>query len=179
MVGFASPLWTLYMLLPIRASKHGLFIQITSALLLLVNPYFVKRMAEDLSHWSIPLSRAAVCLTAFYLPNNNWSLQGREVGLLTLLISIATWGALLTYSSLVHEVLDDLGSLVERGLHETANVSRLRWTPGYQTSGLPREKRTEPDHKTGRGCSPDEFDTPRERHLAYLQSRGNSRPGRS
>jgi len=35
-----------------------------------------------------------VGLTAFYLPINNWSLQGMEVGLLTLLVSIATWGAI-------------------------------------------------------------------------------------
>jgi hypothetical protein len=96
--GFTNPLWTLYMalphLLPIAPSKRSLFIQITSALLLLVNLYFVKRIAEDLSDRSVPVGLAAVCLTAFYLPINHWSLQGMEVGLLTLLVSVATWGAI-------------------------------------------------------------------------------------
>lgn len=93
--GFTDPIWTFYMtlphLLPIAPSKRSLFIQVTAALLLLVNLYFVKRIAEDLSDHSVPVSLAAVGLTAFFYPINNWSLQGMEVGLLTLLISIATW----------------------------------------------------------------------------------------
>jgi hypothetical protein len=96
--GFTNPLWTLYMalphLLPIAPAKRSLFIQITSALLLLANLFFVKRIAEDLSDRSVPVGLAAVCLTAFYLPINHWSLQGMEVGLLTLLVSVATWGAI-------------------------------------------------------------------------------------
>jgi hypothetical protein len=93
--GFTNPLWTFYMalphLLPIAPSKRCLFIQVTSALLLLANLYFVKRIAEDLSDRSVPVTLAAVGLTAFYHPINNWSLQGMELGLLTLLVSIATW----------------------------------------------------------------------------------------
>jgi len=93
--GFTDPIWTLYMtlphLLPIAPSKRSLFIQVTAALLLLVNLYFVKRIAEDLSDHSVPVGLGAVGLTAFFYPINNWSLQGMEVGLLTLLISIATW----------------------------------------------------------------------------------------
>jgi hypothetical protein len=96
--GFTNPLWTLYMaiphLLPIAPSKRSLFIQITSAILLLGNLHFVKWIAEDLSNRSVPVTLAAVGLTAFYLPIDNWSLQGMEVGLLTLLVSIATWGAI-------------------------------------------------------------------------------------
>jgi hypothetical protein len=96
--GFTNPLWTLYMtlphLLPIAPSKRSLFVQVTSALLLLANLYFVKRIADDLSDGSVPVSLSAVGLTAFYLPINNWSLQGMEVGLLTLLVSIATWEAI-------------------------------------------------------------------------------------
>ena len=68
--GFTDPIWTLYMtlphLLPIAASKRSLFIQITAALLLLVNLYFVKRIAEELSDHNGPVSRAAVGLTAFF-----------------------------------------------------------------------------------------------------------------
>ena len=96
--GFTDPIWTLYMtlphLLPIAASKRSLFIQITAALLLLVNLYFVKRIAEELSDHNVPVSLAAVGLTAFFYPLNNWSLQGMEVGLVTLLVSIATWATI-------------------------------------------------------------------------------------
>jgi arabinofuranosyltransferase len=96
--GFTDPIWTLYMalphLLPIAPSKRCLFVQMTAALFLLVNLYFVKRIAEDLSDRSVPVSLAAVGLTAFFFPINNWSLQGMEVGLLTLVISIATWATI-------------------------------------------------------------------------------------
>jgi hypothetical protein len=96
--GFTNPLWTMYMalphLLPIAPSKRSLFIQITSALLLLVNLHFVRRIAEDLSDRSVAVGLVAAGLTGFYLPLNHWSLQGMEVGLLTLLVSIVTWGAI-------------------------------------------------------------------------------------
>jgi hypothetical protein len=95
--GFTNPLWTLYMvlphLLPIAPSKRSLFIQITSAVLLLVNLYLVKLIAEEFSDRHAPVALAAATLTGFYLPINHWSLQGMEVGLLTLLVSVATLGA--------------------------------------------------------------------------------------
>jgi hypothetical protein len=96
--GFTNPLWTLYMVLPhvlpIAPSKRSLFIQITSAVLLLVNLHFVRRSAEELADHHVPVGLAAVALTGFYLPINHWSLQGMEVGLLTLLVSVATWKAI-------------------------------------------------------------------------------------
>ena len=96
--GFTNPLWTLYMvlphLLPIAPSKRSLFIQITSAVLLLVNLLLVKLMAEEVSDRHAPVALAAATLTGFYLPINNWSLQGMEVGWLTLMVSVATLGAI-------------------------------------------------------------------------------------
>ena len=93
--GYTNPLWTLYMsllhLLPIAQSKISLFIQITGLIMLVINLYFVKKIAYLLSDRSHIISLGAVLLTAFYFPINNWSLQGMEVGLLTLLTSISLW----------------------------------------------------------------------------------------
>jgi hypothetical protein len=96
--GYSNPLWTLYMslfhLFPIPQSKISLFIQITNALLLVINLYYVKKIAYFISNGSRPAFLGAVLLTAFYFPLNNWSLRGMEVGLLTLIISISLWHAL-------------------------------------------------------------------------------------
>lgn len=96
--GFTNPLWVLYMavfhLFPIAASKISLFIQISGALFLIINLLFVKKIADLLFGPSAFFGLAAVLLTAFYLPLNNWSLQGMEVGVLTLLIGMSVWTAL-------------------------------------------------------------------------------------
>jgi len=90
--GYTNLLWVLYMsifhLLPIQESKVSLFIQITGALLLIANLYFVRKISYLISG-SDTVSLGAIFLTAFYLPLNNWTLQGMEVGLLTLIMSIA------------------------------------------------------------------------------------------
>ena len=91
--GCTNLLWVIYMalfhLLPITQSKISLFIQASGALLLALNCLFVKRIACLLSEDTVPVAASAMALTAFYLPLNNWALQGMEVGALTLLISIA------------------------------------------------------------------------------------------
>lgn len=96
--GYTNPLWVLYMaifhLLPIPASKVSLSIQLSSLLFLLINLVYVDRIAEHLSPGGGFVPRASVLLTAFYLPLNNWGLQGTEVGLLTLLVSMSVWKAL-------------------------------------------------------------------------------------
>jgi hypothetical protein len=90
--GFTNLLWVIYMalfhLLPIAQSKISLFIQASGALSLALNCLFVKRIASLLSEDSMPVAAATMTLTAFYLPLNNWALQGMEVGALTLLISM-------------------------------------------------------------------------------------------
>ncbi len=96
--GYTNPLWTLYMaifhLFPIAQSKISIFIQISGALFLIVNLFFVKKIADLISDGSTVVSLLAVFLTAFYLPLNNWSLQGMEVSVLTLIISISIWKTL-------------------------------------------------------------------------------------
>jgi hypothetical protein len=91
--GFTNPLWVVYMsvfhLFNIDQSKTSLFIQISGALFLLLNLFFVKKIvAVAISQGSHNVALFAVLLTAFYLPLNNWGLQGTEVSLLTLLTSI-------------------------------------------------------------------------------------------
>ena len=92
--GYSNPLWVLLMaifhLFPIPASKISLFIQTSGGLLLATNLFFVKKIAETLTDNPL-ISLLVVFLTAFYIPLNNWGLQGMEVCLLTLILNIALW----------------------------------------------------------------------------------------
>ena len=96
--GYTNPLWVAYMavihLLPIAPSKTSLVVQVTAALLLAVNLYFVHRVAIRVAGGSRAAAWGAVALTASYLPLNNWSLQGMEVSVLVLLTTVCTWLAL-------------------------------------------------------------------------------------
>jgi hypothetical protein len=96
--GYTDPLWVLFMslihLLPIPQSKTSLFVQLTAAVLLAVNLYFVRKIALSVSDGSESVALGAVILTASYLPINHWSLQGMEVSLLILIMSICLWRAI-------------------------------------------------------------------------------------
>lgn len=88
--GFTNPLWTLYMalvhLFPIAQSKICLVIQISGVLIQVGSIYTVKKIAEGINGFGHLFSLFPAFLTAFYLPLNSWSLQGMEVGILTLLM---------------------------------------------------------------------------------------------
>ncbi|HUT13922.1 MAG TPA: hypothetical protein VMY42_25760 [Thermoguttaceae bacterium] len=96
--GYTNPLWVAYMallhLVPVHPSKVSLLVQITGAICLLGNLFFVRKIAQFLAGGSNWVWLAAVVLTAFYLPLNNWALQGMEVGVATLLVSAAVWMAM-------------------------------------------------------------------------------------
>jgi len=96
--GYTNPLWVLYMslvhLLPIAASKVSLAVQVTAAVLLALNLVFVRRIALALSNGSRAVAFGALALTASYLPINNWSLQGMEVSVLVVLITVCLWLAI-------------------------------------------------------------------------------------
>lgn len=102
-LGFTNPLWVLYMaawhLLPIPASKVSLCIQISGASFLLLNLFVVGAISRELAPRSQCAAAIAVALTAFYGPLNNWSLQGTEVSVLTLVVSLSVWLALLVDKS--------------------------------------------------------------------------------
>jgi hypothetical protein len=97
--GYTNLLWTLYMgvlhLLPIAPSKISLAVQITGLILLLVNLVFVRKIALLVAFGSETVSLAAVALTAFYFPLDNWALRGSEVAVLTPISSAAVWMTLL------------------------------------------------------------------------------------
>ncbi len=118
--GITNPLWACYMaavhFLPVPQEKVSLVIQITGALLLMLNLLFVMKIAGIVSNGSPAVKYASVFLTAFYLPLINWSLQGMEVSAITLLLSVVVW---LTFQSFERErfcpvvyVLLGIGTLI-------------------------------------------------------------------
>jgi len=96
--GFSNPFWVLFMalfhLFPIASSKISLFIQIFAVLFMIINLFLVRKIAGFISENSLWVSLGAVALTAFYFPLNNWALQGTEVSVLTLLMSLVVWHVL-------------------------------------------------------------------------------------
>jgi len=91
--GYTNPLWLVYMavwhLLPIPASKISLAIQISGAFFLFLNLIAIRILALEITRneW---LALGAVFLTAFFFSLNNWAIQGMEVGVLTLCVSLFT-----------------------------------------------------------------------------------------
>jgi len=94
--GFTNPLWTLFMaichLAPFSETKMSLLVQLGSLACLLGNLLVVERLTRRLAGDSRVAVCGALLLTAFYLPLNNWALQGMETGLLMLLVSGAMLG---------------------------------------------------------------------------------------
>jgi hypothetical protein len=90
--GYTNPLWVIYMsifhLFPIPSSKISLAIQVTGAILMAINMVVVKKITEHFTKNPITIF-AAVIITGFYGPLNNWSLLGMEVSILVLLVSLA------------------------------------------------------------------------------------------
>ena len=88
--GFSNPLWVLYMalihLLPVSPPKISVLIQLSGLALLVLNMVVVERLAELVSG-SRRAGLCAAALTAFYVPLNNWGLQGSEVCVLTPIMS--------------------------------------------------------------------------------------------
>ena len=85
-------------------SKASLFVQVAAAAFLAANLFVVRKIALAVSDGSEAASLGAVLLTAFYLPINNWALQGMEVSVLVLIVSIALSQALVCigYEDILH-----------------------------------------------------------------------------
>ena len=92
--GFTNPLWVVYMalihLLPLPLAQMSLPIQITGAVLLGANLFFVRGIVEHFTS-SLLAMLAAVAFTAFYAPLISWGLLGMEVSLLALVLTAAVW----------------------------------------------------------------------------------------
>jgi hypothetical protein len=96
--GYTNSLWVLYMsvihFFPVPPSKTSLFVQVSAALFLAANLYYTRRVALAISGGSRSVAWGAIVLTATYLPLNNWALQGMEVSVLVLLMTMCTWLAI-------------------------------------------------------------------------------------
>jgi arabinofuranosyltransferase len=95
--GFTNPLWTLYMsalhLLPVATTKVSVLVQASAALFLLANIFAVRKLSKFVSDSSGFVVLTAALLTAFYLPLNNWGIQGMEVCVLALILTLAALSA--------------------------------------------------------------------------------------
>ena len=90
--GITNPLWTMVMALVhlsgVSSPQMSLLVQVMAAFCLFAGLFTVSRISTLISDDAGEFAAAPVFLTAFYLPLINWSLQGMEVGLQTLLICI-------------------------------------------------------------------------------------------
>ena len=89
--GYTNFSWTIWMsfihLFPVPETKISLIIMFTGVIILLLNLWVVKLIAEKISNKSILITYIALILTAFYYPLVYWTLRGMEVGILTLFIN--------------------------------------------------------------------------------------------
>lgn len=94
--GVTNPLWMCYMtllhLLPVSAAKISLLVQLTGLVFHLVLIWLVMKVARMISDDSVLVTTGAMVLTAFYLPLVSWNLQGMEVGLAAVMMTLsALW----------------------------------------------------------------------------------------
>lgn len=93
--GFTNPLWVMYMallqvVLALPLSMMSLPVQITGAVLLAANLYFVRGIVEHFTGGLFAML-VAVTLTAFYAPLISWGLLGMEVSALALILTAVVW----------------------------------------------------------------------------------------
>ena len=90
--GYSNPLWVLLMagihLFPIAITQTSFYVKVASLFFLLLNVIVIKLLSDQFTKDRL-ISLLAAFLTAFYFSLNNWSLQGMEVGLQTVLLSTA------------------------------------------------------------------------------------------
>ncbi len=95
--GFTNPLWVGYMaifhVLGVDEALTSLCLQVSGALFILLTLIAARRLADLLTGdpW---VGVGAAIFTGFYLPLNTWSLQGTEVSILVLLLTVTAWWTL-------------------------------------------------------------------------------------
>ncbi|MBE2195853.1 MAG: hypothetical protein IAE83_16885 [Anaerolinea sp.] len=103
--GFTNPLWVLIMavvhLLPVPPERTSLYVQDLGAILLVLNVAVIwdvtGRLARSLGRGALFAQIVAALFCAFSLPLNTWTLQGTEVGLLALMVSVAFRQMVITF----------------------------------------------------------------------------------
>ena len=96
--GFSNPLWTIYMafwhMLGLPDRIVSLPLQLTNVFLLLINLFFVKRIAEIISNRISLVVFISVLFTAFYFSINNWAILGTETTPLMLITTFSVYSFL-------------------------------------------------------------------------------------
>ncbi len=96
--GYTNPLWVIYMslfnLLPIGLSRISLPIQISGAIFIIISLFIIRKLSLSFTDEDSATPFAPLIFTAFYLPINNWSLQGMEVSVLILITSLLALSAI-------------------------------------------------------------------------------------
>jgi hypothetical protein len=91
--GYTNLLWVLAMAVPhllgFPATKVSLIVQLAGAALVIATLFQLARAARLVTGRFDRVALAALLLTAFYLPLNNWALQGMEVGALACTVTAA------------------------------------------------------------------------------------------
>ncbi|CAN5390618.1 hypothetical protein BH23CHL1_BH23CHL1_14060 [soil metagenome] len=118
--GYSNPLWTIWMavlhLLPVPESKMALLVMISGAAILIVNLLVVRAITRQILP-EFPLAGSiAMLLTGLYYPLIFWTLRGMEVGLLTLIVSLAVLLALRLRADFRRQDLLALGAVMAAGI---------------------------------------------------------------
>jgi arabinofuranosyltransferase len=125
--GFTNPLWVFFMaachLLPLSALKISLLPQLASAILLSIHLLLVRRLVLLLSPGAEAVAAASMILVGFYLPLNNWALQGMEVGAAALAVTAALCGLVRDLRE-GHETENGARPAASSGMHGRAGFSR-------------------------------------------------------
>ncbi len=92
--GYSNLLWVLFMaavLLLKPSSAYGsLVIQVSELILIVASLYYIRKTIRRFYRSEV-IALAAVFLTAFYFPINNWALQGMDVGPVMFVLSLALY----------------------------------------------------------------------------------------
>ena len=92
--GYSNLLWVLFMaailLLKPSPAYSSLFIQIAEMILIVASLYYIRKTIKRFYRSEV-IALAAVFLTAFYFPINNWALQGTDVGPVMFFLSLALY----------------------------------------------------------------------------------------
>lgn len=91
--GYSNFLWVIWMsvlhLIPVHESKISLLVSISGIVILVLNLFIVKSLAQKLTNGSFIPTALSMTFTAFSYSLVFWTLRGMEVGLLTLFINYA------------------------------------------------------------------------------------------
>lgn len=101
--GFSNPLWTFYMvfwhLFKIPSNLISLFIQLTNVVFLILNLFYVKKIAQIIFKKNTLAVFISVIMTASYFSINNWAILGTETTPLMLISTTSIYLSIISIKS--------------------------------------------------------------------------------